>query len=143
MKLNMKLNIYKDETFVNKKLQQVLFLSMNKMSNLAKRKVTVDTGRLRSSIHISPRVPYKSSYTLNAGVDYAAHIEYGTSPHMPPVSELRDWARRVLKDRDAAFAVASHIRNHGTKAQPFFRPALRQVKKVEVPKFYKQVFEEK
>lgn len=125
---------------VVEKLKIVLFKSMIKMQQLATINVPVDTGRLRNSINLSPPRPGSSRYKLVAGSEYAAHVEYGTKPHWTSAENLKGWSRRVLKDEGAAYAVAGAIAKRGTEAQPFFRPALDQVKIVWVPRYFEQVF---
>lgn len=113
--------------------QKVLFNAMNKMQNLAKQRAPVDTGRLRSSINLEP-VRLANEYLLACGVDYGVYVEYGTSPHFPPISPLKKWSRRVLGNEGAAYAVRNKISKQGTPAQPFFRPALAEVKNIHLPR---------
>jgi HK97 gp10 family phage protein len=54
---------------------------------------------------------------------YGECVEYGTRPHWPPVRALEGWAK---KHHVSAWAVAVSISKHGTRAQPFMRPALQQ-----------------
>jgi len=108
-------------------LKNVLWKSMNKMEEIAKIRCPVDTGRLRNSIHLIPSYSGATSYILSDGVDYGIHVEYGTMPHIPPISPLIGWSRRVLRDSKAAYAVRAKISKEGTDAQPFFRPAYHEV----------------
>lgn len=57
------------------------------------------------------------------GVAYAAPVEFGSRPHMPPVDALKLWAKRVLGDERLAWPVALGIAEHGTRPQPFLMPA--------------------
>ncbi len=125
-----------------KKQKKVLFLSMQKMMELAKRRVPVDTGRLRSSINLTPVYPGATKYTLADGVDYGVHVEYGTLPHFPPVKALADWSKRVLGDEKLGFIIARKIAREGTQATPFFRPAFFETIQIWLPKITKQVFSE-
>lgn len=56
---------------------------------------------------------------------YARFVEEGTAPHWIPVAAVRDslmtWARRVLGDEDAAWAVRQKIAEEGTEGQHFVR----------------------
>jgi len=86
--------------------------------------------------------------TVDAGfyVDYAAYVEYGRKAGgMPPVDDLIQWihrkARRMGKNsalagasaftgkseeqlaREAAWAIAMSIKEHGTQPHPFLKPA--------------------
>lgn len=106
---------------------KVLWRAMNKLEELAKRFVAVDEGTLKTAINLFPAYPGALSYVLSDGVDYGVHLEYGTRPHWVPIEPLKEWSKRVLGDEDAAFAVRAAIAKRGTRAQPFFRPALAQV----------------
>ena len=50
---------------------------------------------------------------------YAQFVDEGTSPHFPPIAPLKRWARRVLGDESAAFAVQQKIGVSGTDPQKF------------------------
>lgn len=91
-------------------------------------KVPVDEGMLKKSGHIN------DSY-LNKEVvydaPYAVFVEFGTSPHMPPLQPIEDWVRRKRSDlgvkdgeiKKVARAIQMKISKYGTKPQPFLRPA--------------------
>ena len=123
----------------------------------AKMRTPVDFGRLRSSItyRFSDDGYAADVYT---DVSYAAYVEYGTRPHMPPLSALVGWAARHGFDasftpgigpRDqsgyhkgdtyssAVWALAMHIKKYGTKEHPYMRPAWEAVK----PRYYKDLVE--
>lgn len=110
--------------------REVLWKAMNKMMNIAIIKAPVDTGRLRSSIHLTPSRPDQSEYILSDGVDYGVHVEFGTRPHFPPTPPLTSWGRRVLGVEQIGYAIARKISLKGTLAQPFFRPALMEVRTI-------------
>jgi hypothetical protein len=63
--------------------------------------------------------------TLHFGwrADHAEPVEFGSQPHWTSVENLKKWARRVLGDESAAYAVQKKIAEKGTEAQPFARPA--------------------
>ena len=124
-----------------KKQKKVLFLSMQKMMELAKRRAPVDTGRLRSSINLTPVYPGATKYTLADGVEYGVHVEYGTLPHFPPVKALADWSKRVLGDEKLGFIIARKIAMKGTPMQPFFRPSYFEVINYWLPKYWEQVLQ--
>jgi len=88
----------------------------------------VDTGTLASSIEEVVESVGSTITEIRVGTnrDGAAAQEYGTDPFFPPPSELRDWARRVLGDPDAAFAVAQSISETGLDEQPYLRPAFEE-----------------
>ena len=112
MKLDFNVETPNFDKLINKTIENqktVLWLSMLKMWELAKQKVPVNTGRLRNSINLVPNNKGALVYTLSDGVNYGIHVEFGTSPHSPPIDELKDWSRRVLGDENAAYAVARSI----------------------------------
>lgn len=80
--------------------------------------VPVDLGDLKNSIKANRHA--LASWTVDATTDYAAAVEYGAAPHMPPVSALQGWADRHGID---AWALAISINRHGTKRQPYLTPA--------------------
>lgn len=128
--------VKKEKTDIH--LKKVLFNAMLKMHELAVRNVPVNDGLLRNSIHLSPMIPGFDKYTLIAGKEYAADVEFGTKPHYVSPALLKDWARKKLGDENAAFAVSKKIQLVGTDAHPFFRPAFNQVKNIWLPRFVSQ-----
>jgi phage gpG-like protein len=91
------------------------------VTNDAKQLVPVDTRRLRSSI--TPEIRAASMDVIGVvgtNVIYAADMEWGTKPHMPPVDELEGWARRHGKD---AYVVARAISKRGLKGRRYLRRA--------------------
>lgn len=139
MQIKFKINSELKDELVLEKLKLVLFKSMLKMQQLATINAPVDTGRLKNSINLNPSSPGFLKYNLADGTDYGVDVEYGTNPHFISPKNLEAWSRRVLKDQGAAFAVANKIARFGTPAQPFFRPALVQVKEIWVPRYFNQV----
>lgn len=121
------------------KLKLALFLSMIKLQELAVIGCPVDTGRLRNSININPATPGFLTYTVSDGTDYGVNVEFGTKPHYTSVGNLEDWSRRVLGDKKLAYAVRNNIAKYGTQAQPFFRPAMQQVKNIWIRRYVNQV----
>lgn len=91
------------------------------VEGVAKMYAPVDQGELRASI--GSKVSGEQAI-VSAGAEYATHVEYGTRPHYPPISALKEWAGRVIGDENAAYPIANIIAQRGTKAQPFMRPAL-------------------
>lgn len=78
---------------------------------------------------------------------YAQAVEFGTKPHWPPLEPLIYWVKRkrlagtysiktqrrlgsraiqVKQDVALARAVQAKIARHGTRAQPFFWPAIQE-----------------
>lgn len=67
----------------------------------------------------------------NVGADlYAAPVETGTRPHMPPASALLPWVQKKFSDIDEksalslAFAIAKTIQKRGTQGHFMFERAL-------------------
>ena len=141
IKFGVSSNIKKEETIKQAKL--VLFKAMVKMHELATLNAPVDTGMLRSSIKLFPSTPGATEYVLADGVEYGIHLEFGTSPHYVSGKNLEAWAKRVLGNKGAAYAVARKIAMKGVEAKPFFRPALFQVKEIWIPRYFNQVFSKK
>ena len=94
---------------------------------------SVVTGNLRAS----GKVQKVDEKTLDVGFfssdsdkGYASYVEYGRKPgKMPPPDILEAWAYKKFrlshKDaRSAAWALARSIAKKGTKARPFFEPAV-------------------
>jgi len=120
-------NEYDRKVFENV-LLNTIYRVVNRTKNRAVQLCPVDTGRLRSSINLYPAAPGSTEYIIADGVDYGAHVEFGTRPHHPPKGALKGWSKRVLGDEKASTAVEWGIAKHGTPAQPFFRPAMMLAK---------------
>lgn len=135
MKLNLNIQSEVNKELTIDQLKLVLFRSMLKMQELATINCPVDKGRLRNSINLKPQMEGYSSYRLSDGVEYGVDVEYGTAPHVIKPSSMK--ALRFKVDGKNVFA--KKIMHPGTEAQPFFRPALDQVKVVWVPRFMNQV----
>ncbi|MCK5281874.1 MAG: HK97 gp10 family phage protein [Nanoarchaeota archaeon] len=124
---------------VIKDQKKVLWLAMHKMWALMLNRVPVDTGHLKSSIHIDPKSQGFNTYTIATGVKYAVDIEYGTSPHHINLVDLKSWSRRKLGDENLAGAVQQKIAEKGTDAQVFFRNSIAEVKTVWLPLYWAKV----
>lgn len=89
------------------------------VQNEARRRAPVDTGRLRSSIVSRAEGSGRSlGYMVGTNVNYAAAVEYGTSPHV-----IKPTAKKALYWPGAAHPVAQ-VNHPGTAAKPFLRPAI-------------------
>jgi len=136
LKFNLNYKIEKKKTLSN--AEKVLFFAMLKMQELAVRYVPVDTSRLINSIKIFPTSIGFKEYLLYTDVEYAEGVEYGTEPHVVKVEDLEGWSGRVLGDKGQAGAVADKIAKKGTNEQPYFRPALKQVKDIWVARLWEK-----
>ena len=125
---------------VKEKAKEVLWRSMVKIEELAKNKAPVDTGMLKNRIHLEPMQPGSEKYELSDGVEYGIYVEYGTKPHYVPITPLKDWAGRVLGDKNLAYSIRAKIAKQGTAAQPFFRPAIHEVQIKWLPIITDKVF---
>mgnify|MGYP001301469456 CR=1 FL=1 len=88
----------------------------------AKKAAPVDTGHLRRSI--THRVDGYTVGRFGTNTPYGPHVEYGTKAHWPPVEALGGWAKRKGIPPGA---VAAAIAKRGTRAQPYMRPAVKDV----------------
>lgn len=69
-----------------------------------------------------PPVETPDGFQIENKAPHAPIVEYGSRPHMPPVEPLILWCRRKLglsekEAKRAGWAIAMHIREHGTKGQ--------------------------
>lgn len=87
----------------------------------------VDMGRLRASLrHLLQQVAGQvTGGKVYTDVSYSIYVHEGTKGprKMPPLDALRDWARRVLGDEDAAYPIGRMIAREGTRANPFLLDA--------------------
>jgi len=99
-----------------------------RLRSVAADNAPVDTGQLQSSIESVVENVSQSLLRIRVGsnLDHAPVQEFGAGPFFPPPSELRDWARRVLGDEEAAWPVAQSIAESGIEAQPYLKPALEE-----------------
>lgn len=84
--------------------------------------VPVDTGLLKSS---GSAMPTGDGAIAQYDVPYAAGVEHGTPPHDVALEELAGWAQR---HSIPAALVRNAIAQRGTRAQPYFDPAVTVMK---------------
>lgn len=92
---------------------------------------TSGAGTLRDSIGALPVTiagPRVSS-GVGTALAYAAPVETGSRPHMPPVEPIAEWVRRKLgkkpkEARGIAFAIARKIARDGTQGAHMFAQGL-------------------
>ncbi|EEG08237.1 hypothetical protein [Pseudogulbenkiania ferrooxidans] len=83
---------------------------------------------------IRPERPFPLARDVKAGVKYARFVEDGTQAGyrgLPPTRPLAEWLRikHGLDEHEAkrrAFGLARYIRDHGTEAHPYFKPAFEK-----------------
>ena len=133
---------------LTQELSQLLTIAALTVSNKAKGRATVDTGRLRSAIFPNFAQGELAS-EVRARSKYAAFVEFGTGPlgastntqtlppgyvhgpaYFPPPKALQRWAERHgIKGSGAGFLVARKIfMAGGTKARPFLGPSFDEEK---------------
>ena len=131
-KIQKKNNILK----VAKKLEEGVDAGLDDLIDLifelSQRYVPKDESTLQKSAepiikdHLRKEIIYRALH--------ARFVEYGTDPRekMPPVSTIERWvvrkgiARKGKASRQAAYAIAKFIQKHGTKPQPYLRPAAHE-----------------
>jgi len=110
-----------DQEDFNKKLNRALWGMAIEIQESLKDKLTQehgkDTGILQSGIIASVE---GNTITISMP-EHGKYVEFGTPPHMPPVDELKGWARRKLGNEKLAWAVAMAIKKRGTIPFPFIR----------------------
>ncbi len=88
------------------------------------------TGLLRGSIKVPPVTGTGANLRGKVATSsiYGEPVEMGTKPHWAPIDPLKLWARRVLGDEKAAYAVRGKIKRVGTKGAFMFKKAFAQSK---------------
>lgn len=130
MKMNFSLSLTGLDTGkrdTEEKSKFVLWKCMNKMEEIAKIMVPVDTGLLKRSINVYPMESGFRNYILADGVDYGIHIEYGTRI-------------KYGKDKNHPSWIPYKKRIYLMRPRPFFRPALHQVQMYWLDVFKNEVF---
>jgi len=131
IKFNLKTDLNKERTL--EKTKSVLFRCMLKMQELATINCPVDTGRLSWGIKIFPTSIGFSKYLLYDNVEYAEAIEFGTDPHVIKIKN-----KKVLANKKKGIIFGKQVMHPGTEAQPYFRPALDQVKNIWIERFWQR-----
>lgn len=85
------------------------------------------TGELQRGLHPPEEQP-DGSVWIWSSAPHTLPVEFGSRPHWPPIAPLKHWARIVLGDESAAYAVQHAIAQRGTPAQPFMRPAAERIR---------------
>ena len=102
---------------------------------------TSNSGELAKKIEVTSKG--KSVFVISSA-PYSAYVEFGTRPHYPPSKPLIKYVRRKYKlsQKEAVrrgYALQKYIGKHGTKARPFFKPAVKSISNADISKI---VFEE-
>jgi len=103
---------------------------VEEVASEARQRTPVNTGVLRASIATdvttgtSLSAAIRGTVFTGAQAPYAPYVEEGTSPHWAPIGPLLLWARRVLGNERAAYAVQRAIARRGTRGRYMFREAM-------------------
>lgn len=124
---------------LKQELAKAMVVSTFKVKNDIQEKITnkgiSNTGELRRSVTVIEASPYKG--IVGVGEKYGAFVEFGTSPHFPPVDAIERWAQTKLGQPGLGFIIAKKIAREGTEAQPFVEPTYQEDKD-----FIQQQFED-
>lgn len=85
---------------------------------------SIASGDLFNSIE-SQISPDGLTVAVGSTSKYAPFVEFGTRPHMPPVSAILRWCRLKGIPDKAAWPIALKIKERGTPEQPFLYPAAK------------------
>jgi len=96
--------------------------------NIIKNK-SVDTGNLLNSIQVEQQED--GTVIVGSKLEYAPAIEFGTRPHYPPETPIKEWAHRKLglhgeELEQATKSIQWKIYHYGTPAAPYLRPAINK-----------------
>jgi len=111
-------------------LDEIADFIFSKSQEIIVAKGAVDEGTLLKSGNVTRKFLEKEVvYTA----PYAAFVEFGTDPHMPPVGPLIDWSRRKLglneqEAKKTAWAIAKKIAKEGTEPVSFMRSAVEEAR---------------
>jgi hypothetical protein len=107
---------------------------VEEVASEARSRTPVNTGLLRASIATdvttgtSLGAAIRGTVFTGAQAPYAPYVEEGTAPHWAPIGPLLLWARRVLGNERAAYAVQRAIARRGTRGRHMFRDAIAAVR---------------
>jgi len=121
------------ETNVEEVLDKALDLIADEIFSLSQENIikngSFDQGTLLRSGNV---IRNKLEKIIVYSVPYAAAVEFGSAPHMPPVDPLIGWVGRKLgkagkEGKSIGWAIAKKIEKEGIQAKPFLRNALEAV----------------
>jgi Bacteriophage HK97-gp10, putative tail-component len=92
--------------------------------NILKQLDAFDTGELYNSLTMGEST-LGLRVTVYSTSKHAPFIEFGTSPHFPPLDKIRAWCARKGIPVSAAFPIARAISERGTPERPFLYPAYK------------------
>jgi hypothetical protein len=109
--------------------EQVFLPAVEEATLLAQREIVSNTpvgatailrGSVQQAVEVIRGTPVQFHGTVESAQPYSVAVEEGTRPHWAPIGPLKLWARRILGDEDAAYAVRAAIARRGTRGQRFF-----------------------
>jgi HK97 gp10 family phage protein len=112
-------------------LNRAIDLTIHTVQRDAIMNAPVYTGYLRANI----KATFADLYgKVEADTEYASAVEFGTKPHRVPALALEKWVGRKMglggnEAKRVAFFIARKISQQGTKAQPYFVPAIEKNEK--------------
>lgn len=98
-----------------KKIQQTAQRNIKQIDAIA-------TGKMYGGIEIASS-PGGLVFAVGCTAKYAPYVEFGTKPHWPPLSAIREWCRVKGIPERAAFPIARAIARRGLPERPFLYPA--------------------
>lgn len=113
------------ETGVKKRLMAAMDAGFARTQQVIAEEAT-DRGTLLQS-GVPPFEREDGSIVFGYNAEYARFVDKGTRPHWPPIQPLLGWARRVLGDESAAYAVQQKIAEEGTEPVHFIRDGVQAV----------------
>jgi hypothetical protein len=123
-----------DPTLLQRPVRKALYRMGLAVQGEAAKRAPVGVGGgagLRGSISTTvDSAPLPRFVKVGPGVRYGAAVEFGSRPHMPPVSALIDWvrlkaARGSPNPERIAWAIAKTIARRGTRPHPYMAPGLQ------------------
>lgn len=123
-------SIGKFDTEFNTKLKKIILSNAYQIERNAKKRVPVDTGKLRSSIRVQI---YLGGLSVDVGSDLpmAKYVEYGTPPHRSSkdhdvfVAAIKAWSRRHGKE-SYWYPILHKIQTHGTQPRPYLNNSFNE-----------------
>lgn len=118
---------------INQALSRALDQAAALLVQSIQRHTPVGTGVLQRAIYWHAPAELHRLVQVSPPADaYAAPVEYGSSPHLPPIAALHSWVQVKLgvtdqaQARSIAFAVARTIARRGTRQHAMFQRGLQQ-----------------
>lgn len=114
-------------SIIDKYMDEIVdFIFSESQKNIVENE-NIDQGFLLKSGAVTKKLLNKE---INYSVDYADHIEYGSTAHYINASILVPWVRRKLNIKNdqevwrVAYAIAQKIAKEGVIPSPYLRPAI-------------------